>query len=62
MSAIWSPIETSHHVREKLLEEIGIGVQGVSPEKSGKWCVVPGSVWNYEITSINDKPITVPRS
>jgi small-conductance mechanosensitive channel len=53
-------IETSRRVHEKLLEEIGSGVQALSPKTLalGAWYQA-GLVWNYEIASINNKPITV---
>jgi small-conductance mechanosensitive channel len=53
-------IETSRRVHEKLLEEIGSGVLALSPKTLalGAWYQVD-RVWNYQITSINDKPITV---
>ena len=53
-------IETSRRVHENLLEEIGSGVQALSPKTLalGAWYQA-GLVWNYEITSSKNKPITV---
>jgi small-conductance mechanosensitive channel len=53
-------IETSRRVHEKLLEEIGSGVQALSPKTLalGAWYQA-GAVWNYEIAAIGDKSITV---
>jgi potassium-dependent mechanosensitive channel len=53
-------IETSRRVHEKLLDEIGSGVQTLTPKglALGAWYQA-GLVWNYELASINDKPITV---
>jgi small-conductance mechanosensitive channel len=53
-------IETSRRVHEKLLEEIGSGVQALSPKTLalGAWYQA-GLVWNYEIAAIGDKAITV---
>jgi small-conductance mechanosensitive channel len=53
-------IETSRRVHERLLEEIGIGVNALSPKALAMdaWYQV-GRVWNYQFTAINDKPITV---
>jgi small-conductance mechanosensitive channel len=53
-------IETSRRVHEKLLDEIGSGVQALSPKTLalGAWYQA-GLIWNYEITSLGNKPITV---
>jgi MscS family membrane protein len=53
-------IETSRRVHEKLLEELGRGVTTLSPKTIvlSAWHQA-GLVWNYEVASLNDKPITV---
>jgi small-conductance mechanosensitive channel len=53
-------IETSRRVHEKLLEEIGMGVQALTPKNLalGAWHQAE-SIWNFEITAINNNSITV---
>ena len=53
-------IETSRRVHEKLLDEIGGGVMALTPKNLalGAWYQA-GLVWNFEVASIGDKPITV---
>ncbi|HJQ81231.1 MAG TPA: hypothetical protein VJ828_14825, partial [Lacipirellulaceae bacterium] len=53
-------IETSRRVHEKLLEEIGDSVLALTPKNLalGAWHQA-SLVWNFEVASISDKPITV---
>jgi small-conductance mechanosensitive channel len=53
-------IETSRRVHEKLLEEIGDGVLALTPKNLALSAWHQASlVWNFEVASISDKPITV---
>jgi small-conductance mechanosensitive channel len=53
-------IESSRRVHEKLLEEIGDNVLALTPKNLalGAWHQA-SLVWNFEVASISDKPITV---
>ncbi len=54
-------IETSRRVHEKLLDEIGLGVEGLTPKNLayGAWHRAE-RIWNFEIGSIDKEyPITV---
>ncbi len=53
-------IETSRRVHEKLLEEIGTGVHALSAKALalGTWYQAK-RIWNFELTWIDDKPVTV---
>ena len=53
-------IETSRRVHEKLLEEIGLGVQTLTPTNLalGAWHQAR-QVWNQEITTIDGRSITI---
>jgi small-conductance mechanosensitive channel len=53
-------IETSRRVNEKLLEEISHGVLALTPKNLalGAWHQA-ARIWNFEVASISDKPITV---
>lgn len=53
-------IESSRRVHEKLLEELGRGVLALTPATLalGAWHQLE-QIWNFEIASLSDKPITV---
>jgi small-conductance mechanosensitive channel len=53
-------IETSRRVHEKLLEEIGMGVQALTPKNLalGAWHQAE-SIWNFEIVAMEKSSITV---
>jgi small-conductance mechanosensitive channel len=53
-------IETSRRVHEKLLDEIGVGVEALTPTRLAldAWYQAD-LVWKSEVTVIGDKPITV---
>jgi small-conductance mechanosensitive channel len=53
-------IETSRRVHEKLLEEIGDSVLALTPKNLALTAWHQANlVWNFEVASISDKPITV---
>lgn len=53
-------IETSRRVHEKLLDEIGLGVEAITPKTLalGAWYQAE-MVWKYRLASINGEPIQV---